>query len=195
MMWSWAGRGGASVQTMVGAGPRGRGGPPGRDIGPALRAHVLACGLRGGTLVLVVLSLFVAPAERRRGVGRAAVQHWREMAGELRAEALEAEVACDSAEARRGRGLVGARRGCTFGEPSSHLGALPIPCGLTDWALGGRSRSRARSRKGEMTRVAVAVVVAIAVIAVVAHDTSNNTAASPNTYTTTATNTAITGST
>lgn len=43
-----------------------------------------------GNLILVILSLYIAGTYRCRGLGRATLDHWKELARELRAEAVEA---------------------------------------------------------------------------------------------------------
>jgi len=45
-----------------------------------------------GVIVLVILSLFVAADDRRCGLARAAVAHWKALAQELRAQCVEVEV-------------------------------------------------------------------------------------------------------
>merc|ERR1712014_476398 len=53
-----------------------------------------------GLIVLVVLSLFVSSVHRRCGLGRAAVEHWKLLGKELRAESIEARVPEEAADAR-----------------------------------------------------------------------------------------------
>lgn len=53
-----------------------------------------------GCLLVAVLAVYVAPAFRGQGLGRAMLQHCKELASELNAEALEACVPLGAAEAR-----------------------------------------------------------------------------------------------
>jgi len=74
-----------------------------------------------GTLVLVITSIYILPGRRRRGLGRAAVEHWKALGSELRAEALEAWLS------------VGACANSTDGTaPSAAAGAVSFfqRCGL-----------------------------------------------------------------
>jgi len=67
---------------------------------PASDAGELPAPVPEGDLVIALLSLYVAPAYRKRGLGRAMVEHCRALACELHAQALEAYVPRGAGEAR-----------------------------------------------------------------------------------------------
>jgi len=74
---------------------------------PARGAGELPAPVPEGSIVVAVLSLFVAPSHRRRGLGRAMVRHCLALARELHAEAVEASVPAEASEARAFFGSCG----------------------------------------------------------------------------------------
>lgn len=63
---------------------------------PASDAGELPAPVPEGNLVLALLSLYVAPAHRRKGLGSALVKHCKAIAREMHAEAVEASVLATS---------------------------------------------------------------------------------------------------